>query len=286
MTLTRRRFLKVALGSAAAVSLGGGLYVSQIEPEWVEITQIHFTLPRLDRVFEGFRILHMTDFHVDNRFMNRERLMSIIDLALTQPADMILVTGDFVTDGVSPEIQAALTDAFSRLSAPYGKFYVTGNHDHWSGVNNVRAAVNPAGMIEVKNTAVPIQRGEKQFYLAGVGDVWEALDDMPQTLASFPENAPAILMAHEPDYADTAALTGRFDLQLSGHSHGGQVNLPGFGPLILPRWGRIYHTGQYQVGRMIQYTNRGLGVLSGNGWMPPIRFNCRPEIAIITLHAP
>ncbi len=86
-------------------------------------------------------------------------------------------------------------------------------------------------------------------------------------------------MAHEPDYADTSAATGRFDLQLSGHSHGGQVIIPFLEPVVLPDYARQYPVGRYQVGAMVQYTNRGLGMIS-----PHVRFNCRPEIALFTLH--
>jgi uncharacterized protein len=89
------------------------------------------------------------------------------------------------------------------------------------------------------------------------------------------------LLAHEPDYADISAATGRFDLQISGHSHGGQVIIPFIGPLVVPAYGEKYPLGQYQVGNMIQYTNRGVGTIN-----PAVRFNCRPEITIFTLRAP
>jgi predicted MPP superfamily phosphohydrolase len=88
-----------------------------------------------------------------------------------------------------------------------------------------------------------------------------------------------VLLAHEPDFADTSAATGRFALQISGHSHGGQVRLP-FMRLVLPQLGEKYPMGLYQVGGMYQYTNRGLGMVS-----PRVRFNCRPEITILTLQA-
>ena len=84
-----------------------------------------------------------------------------------------------------------------------------------------------------------------------------------------------------PDYADISANAGRFDLQLSGHSHGGQVNLPFLGPPVLPLYGRKYPKGLYQVRNMFQYTNRGVGVIP-----PSVRFNCRPEITALTLFAP
>jgi predicted MPP superfamily phosphohydrolase len=92
-----------------------------------------------------------------------------------------------------------------------------------------------------------------------------------------PEQGAAILLVHEPDFADVAAKAQRFDLQLSGHSHGGQVRLPWLGALRLPPLGRKYSCGLYRVGEMWQYTTRGLGMKP-----PQVRLNCRPEITMIT----
>jgi predicted MPP superfamily phosphohydrolase len=95
-----------------------------------------------------------------------------------------------------------------------------------------------------------------------------------------PADGAALLLAHEPDFADTSAATGRFDLQLSGHSHGGQVRVPLVGAPRLPPLGRKYPIGVYQVGSMLQYTSRGVGMIP-----PRVRFCCRPEIALLTLAA-
>ena len=92
------------------------------------------------------------------------------------------------------------------------------------------------------------------------------------------DESAAILLAHEPDFADLSSKTGRFDLQLSGHSHGGQVVVPFYGPLVLPYLGQKYPSGLYQVGEMLQYTNRGVGMIE-----PAVRFNCPPEITVFHL---
>ena len=99
-------------------------------------------------------------------------------------------------------------------------------------------------------------------------------------LARLPRTGAALLLAHEPDFADITPPPGRFDLQLSGHSHGGQVVIPFLGPPTLPEIGEKYPSGRYQVGGMIQYTNRGVGMVR-----PHVRLNCRPEITLLTLHA-
>jgi predicted MPP superfamily phosphohydrolase len=104
-------------------------------------------------------------------------------------------------------------------------------------------------------------------------------DDLQPILTKMGAAQGAILLAHEPDFADTSAATGKFDLQLSGHSHGGQVHIPGF-KRIAPPLGQKYLAGQYQVQQMIQYTSRGLGLVT-----PRVRFNCRPELTVITLRS-
>ncbi len=101
---------------------------------------------------------------------------------------------------------------------------------------------------------------------------------LDKVLEALPEEGAAILLAHEPDFADESAATGRFDLQLSGHSHGGQVAIPFLGPLRLPLMGRKYPLGLYKVGRMTLYTNRGIGTVG-----LPVRFFARPEITVLTL---
>jgi predicted MPP superfamily phosphohydrolase len=112
-----------------------------------------------------------------------------------------------------------------------------------------------------------------------VDDIWEGDVRLEEVIAQLDDHSAAILMAHEPDYADTSAAAGKFDLQLSGHTHGGQIAIPFLGPPILPYLGRKYHTGLYKVGDMFQYTNRGVGMAR-----LPLRFNCRPEITVFVLN--
>jgi predicted MPP superfamily phosphohydrolase len=115
--------------------------------------------------------------------------------------------------------------------------------------------------------------------LVGLDDVWERKHDLRAALAGVPDDECKLLLVHEPDYADEAAHYP-VDLQLSGHSHGGQINLPGYGRPVLPYLGQKYPAGLYQVGLMALYTNRGIGVIS-----PPVRFNCPPEVTLLTLRA-
>lgn len=286
MSLSRRKFLTAAAAGLSVLGGGGLLYSSRLEPYWIEITQLSLTLPRLDRAFDGYRLMQISDIHLDGRFMDREHLLESIALARTQQVDAIVLTGDYVTDHINDDVVRILVEAFSGLSAPDGIYAVMGNHDYWTDANAVRRALASGGVIELSNRVHTICRGSAALHICGVDDIWERHHRFDQLLAQLPEEGAAILLAHEPDYADTSSAVGRFDLQLSGHSHGGQINIPLVGPLVLPWLGRKYHTGLYQVGTMFQYTNRGLGALQADFNFPAMRFNCRPEISLITLNAP
>lgn len=280
--ITRRRLLGAALGTALAAPVAGAAgygYVREIEPDWVAVERIDLPLPRLHRAFEGYRIIQISDLHMDS-WMTPDRLRDVVGRINALAPDLIAITGDFVThqpiaphlDGLVPELR--------RLAARDGVFGVLGNHDHWTDPTVVRAALRAAGVTELRNAARAIRRGDATLHLSGVDDHWIGAADLEPLLDRLPTDAGAILLAHEPDFAERSAPTGRFDLQLSGHSHGGQMNLPIIGAPILPPLGRKYPRGRYQIGAMIQYTNRGLGMVRPYG-----RFNCRPEITLLTLHA-
>jgi predicted MPP superfamily phosphohydrolase len=153
-----------------------------------------------------------------------------------------------------------------------------GNHDHWTDADAVAGALTDAGITVLRNAAREVADG---LWVAAVDDVWERYADLEKALEGVPAGATVVLLAHEPDYADEVAADGRVSLQLSGHSHGGQVRLPFAGPLVLPYLGRKYPAGLYRVGEMWLYVNRGVGLVS-----PAVRFNCRPEVTVLRLRVP
>ncbi len=171
-------------------------------------------------------------------------------------------------------------EAVRPLSAPLGVFGVRGNHDWYRGVEPVTEIASAAGIRMLVNASVAVQRGGESLYLASVDDLYGQHHDLGRALAGVPRGAAVILLAHEPDFADTAALDDRIVLQLSGHSHGGQVRIPLLDATWLPRYGQKYPAGLYQVGGLQLYTNRGIGVVG-----PAIRFNCRPEVTLFTLRS-
>jgi predicted MPP superfamily phosphohydrolase len=144
----------------------------------------------------------------------------------------------------------------------------------------VEQSLSEAGVTVLRNSVRTIQRGKSQLHLAGLDDVSQNMDRLDTLLKALPEDGAAILLVHEPDFADVAAAAQRFDLQISGHSHGGQIVLPFIGPPILPEMGKKYPSGLYNINNMLLYTNRGVGVTTVNA-----RFNCRPEITVFTLEA-
>jgi predicted MPP superfamily phosphohydrolase len=280
---TRRQFLKTTLVAAlgtTGLGAAGITYAHAIEPARVEVNRIRLRLPRLAPEFDGFRLAQISDLHMDRTWMSDERLTALIRRVNDQQPDAVAITGDFVTAEAEP-FADALVEALRTLNPHEAAVAILGNHDHWTNAAVIRDVIRRSGLTDVNNGVHTLRRGKAKLHLAGVDDVWEKQDRLDLVLQTLPDEGAAILLAHEPDYADTSAQTGRFDLQLSGHSHGGQFILPFFGPIVLPYLAFKYPVGQYQVGPMIQYTNRGLGMVH-----PQIRLNCPPEITVFTLEAP
>ncbi len=281
--ISRRKFLKLSAAgafAAAGTSVGGYAYARDVEPRWLDVNPIALRLPRLARAFDGYRLVQISDIHMGTG-MTPEHLAAIADLINQQNPDAVAITGDFVTYGDLSRLAPGLITGLSRLQAVDGVYAVLGNHDHWTDANFVRGILAQSSVADVSNGVRTIARGGDSLHIAGVDDYWERQDRLDDVLAALPADGAALLLAHEPDYADISAPTGRFDLQLSGHSHGGQVIIPFLGPIVTPRYGEKYPLGRYQVGEMIQYTNRGVGTVN-----PAVRFNCRPEITVFTLEAP
>ncbi len=271
-----RRLAKAAFGGAL-VAAAGLVYAREVEPRRLEVTSVAPVLPRLEKEFDGYRIVQIGDIHLED-WTRPRRLNRIVDLVNDQRADLVVITGDFLSYSVDPGVPGRLTGALGRLKARDGVLAVMGNHDYLTDVETVRRCLREAGIPELRNEVHTIERGGAALHVAGIDDVMEGRSRLDLVLEELPEAGAAILLAHEPDFADVSAATGRFGLQLSGHSHGGQVRLPFLGPLILPPHAQRYTGGLYEVGDMLQYTNRGLGFVDAR-----IRFLCRPEVTGLTL---
>lgn len=252
------------------------LYAARVEPGWLAIERVRLSLPRLPKAFAGYTIAQLSDLHL-GPYVSSEEVRAAVDAANSLEPNIIVVTGDFVSRLAHGEADM-IVDELTRLSAREGVFAILGNHDWWTGAEVVSEAVRRAGLTLLRNANVRLNQSGETLYLAGVDDVWEKHADLSLALSGVPDNAPAIVLAHEPDYADTVAEDKRAIVQLSGHSHGGQVRLPFIGALAVPYLANKYPIGLRWVGGMQVYTNRGIGVVA-----PPVRFNCRPEVTLFTL---
>lgn len=284
---TRRDFLKlikVGIVDIALLTLGGLGYSYLVEPGRVVVESVNLILQRLPKVFSGIRVAQISDIHMGG-WMNKERFQQVADMIADQKPDILLLTGDYLIGHDFDEKSAGYLDELVEILGPLTKsipsFGILGNHDYWTNVDAARRMLNSSNITDLTNTVFTISQGDEKLHLCGVDDVWMGNVRLDAVIDKLPNNGFAILLAHEPDFADESALSGRFDLQVSGHSHGGQIVIPFFGPPILPYLGRKYPSGLYQVGDMFQYTNRGVGMAR-----LPIRLNCPPEITVFTLESP
>ncbi|MBZ0301815.1 MAG: metallophosphoesterase [Anaerolineae bacterium] len=271
--LTKNRLLWLA-----GLSLSVFTYARWVEPRWLAVREVRLKLPRLPEAFHDYRIVHLSDLHL-GWGLDRSRLQGAVDLVnLIQP-DLVAITGDFI-DRTAGEVIDDLIGPLRQLQSRDATVAVMGNHDYYHGVNGVRRALKASGILDVSNRVHTLERDGALLHIAGVDDVAWHHDSLDAVLDALPDSGPALLLAHEPDFADLSAATGRFDLQLSGHSHGGQVRLPLIGMPVLPSHGQRYPSGWYQVGDMQLYTNRGLGTIA-----PHIRLGARPELTVLMLES-
>jgi predicted MPP superfamily phosphohydrolase len=253
-------------------ALGGAGYSTLVEPYWLALRQVDVPIPDLPTNLNGFTIVQLSDLH-RGPVMTQEDITQAVELALRQEADLIVLTGDYVSS--SADYAPSCAEALSPLVASGGVLACLGNHDHWTNAAAVTGALTDVGITVLRNAAREVA---DELWVAAVDDVWEEHADLDKALERVPAGATVVLLAHEPDYADEIATDGRVSLQLSGHSHGGQVRLPFAEPLALPYLAQKYHSGQYRVDDMWLYVNRGVGMIR-----PAVRFNCRPEVTLLTL---
>lgn len=274
----RRSFLKMfgytALGSGVA-ALSTYQYSLRLETLWLELEKVTIPVKDLGPSFDGFKIALLSDFHLYPH-TQIELIQRAVSMTNDLKPDLVALLGDYVLSDVDSIFE--LAPALSRLNARDGVFSVLGNHDHWQGGKTVQKGLEESGLPVLNNSGLTLNRGQERLYLAGLDDGWVRRSNLSRALEKQPPDVPTVLLMHEPDFANAFSSDGRISVQLSSHSHGGQVRLPGLGAPVLPPYGRKYDQGLYRVGEMWLYTNRGIGVTN-----PPVRFNCRPEVTEVTL---
>ncbi len=275
-SISRRQFLKLSgLALASGVILSTTSLALANQSGELSVERVQLPVPGLPSAFEGLTIAQLSDIHL-LPLTQPEFIRSVADVANSLHPDLILLTGDYVWHDVGAMDE--LAPILAGLQAREGVYGILGNHDYWLDVRAVKDGFRQAQVPLLVNQHVVLSRGGQHLVLVGLDDGWAGHPDMERALEGAPRNALILLMLHEPDLADRYVGRARIALQMSGHSHGGQVRIPGHGALVLPYLGRKYDMGLYQVGGSWVYTNRGLGEID-----VPLRIHCAPELTLFTL---
>lgn len=272
--MDRRKFFKfagiTALGSATAT----GVYPF-LEAKWCRLTRHTIVLPNLQPTFRGMTIALISDVH-HGPFVPLSYVRDIVQIANSLKPDIVLLTGDYVSH--HPRYIEPGIAVLGQLQAQIGRFAVLGNHDHWESAPITRQALTEVGIELIDNAGMWLDRRGDRLRVCGVGDLWTDRQNPQAALGDATTLDAVIMLSHNPDYAEVLR-DRRVGLMLSGHTHGGQVVIPGFGAPIVPsRYGQKYLRGLVQGPRCQVFVTRGVGTAG-----PPVRFLCRPEIVHITL---
>ncbi|QIF03049.1 metallophosphoesterase [Roseimicrobium sp. ORNL1] len=294
--LSRRRFLGQSAATLAAgwastataeeldgefesgsIDLSPGQRVKETGPR---VVRVSVELPHLPPAMDGFRIAQISDLHLEP-YTTPRQIARVVKLCNSLQPDLVAMTGDFVTYNARPAVQ--LAEILSELKATYGVYASLGNHDFQSGHEHVVYALEQQKIPVLRNVCRTIHTDKGDLHLAGMDSRYVSSPNLRSTLESWRENQPLVMMMHEPDVADDLADAKLHALQLSGHTHGGQLVFMGMQPSIHRRakWGKKYLAGAYNVGTVRLYVNRGIGTVG-----VPLRVQCPPEVTEITLRSP
>jgi hypothetical protein len=269
-----------AAGVAVGAAAGAAVWAGWIEPRRLRVRHVELRLPRWPAAWDGFRLALISDLHAGAPHVGLERVADVVARTNAEGPDLVALLGDYVDPKVafgtelSPE---AVAERLSALRAPLGVAAVLGNHDWLTDGPRVAAALARFGVRVLENEPVRIRRAPTELWVAGVADANERRADIVDALRGVPNDAATILLSHDPDVfprvPDTVALT------LSGHTHGGQVNLPAARAKVIPsRFGTRYSDGHViERGRHL-FISRGIGTSR-----LPIRFGAPPEVIVLTL---
>lgn len=280
----RRSFLKRLFGSIVGVfGLSGGTYyyAKHIEPAMLSVNYETITSTKLAPAFSNVKILQFSDTHLGFHYTTQQ-FQALMDKITQEEPDLILFTGDLVDapNQVSFKLLKETTEMLGSLHAPLGKYWIYGNHDHGGyGTEKIAKAMSDGGFTLLQNSHVSINKDKDSFTLAGLDDVLLGKPNLSEALKGSNPKLFTLLMCHEPDYA-TQVQQFPVDVQLSGHSHGGQIQVPFLGYLVTPPMAQYYVEGWHQLGTqpLSLYVSRGIGTTR-----MPYRFMCKPEITVHTL---
>jgi hypothetical protein len=270
---SRRDFLKSSLFGSLGLFTTYPVFIER----YVVLTNTYrVPVPNLPEAFSGFRIVHLTDLHY-GFLMPLTLIEHIVERANRLAPDVIVCTGDYVHEKNSSNQIDAIWPVLGKLKANSGVYSVLGNHDHWAGTARSDYWLKRTGQ-DLRHKVARIERNGQFLSLAGAGDLWQDHRNLDNLLRAVPDSECRIVLAHNPDTADTK-YSARVDLMLCGHTHGGQINIPFIGRPVLPVKNKNYTSGLKSSRR-----GRPVFISRGIGWtIYPVRFNCYPEIAVLEL---
>ena len=237
----------------------------------IEVTRHEVFIDDLPASFDGYRIAFLTDTHIVS-FMRERFYREVVAQAMRFEPDAVILGGDFVTFGRDIPLMA---DILGQLRGKDGVFAILGNHDYWAGAERIVDLLTSRGVQFVTNRSVVLSKGNDRLHLLGIDEMYRGTPDVAAAFAGV--DGPSVGVSHHPDIIDLVDAR-RIDLLLCGHTHGGQIRFPFFGPVVVPS----VHEGQYAAGfhrvrGVLMYVSRGVGAV------PPLRILCRPEVATFVL---
>lgn len=276
------RWVSPAWLASACVVVLLGLWGFAIEPAGLRNEDHVLVVPGWPVGCDGMRVAVIADLHVGSPWNGVDKLERVMDLTLAAEPDLVLLAGDYVIHGVVGgrfEAPEEIARRLARLHAPLGVWAVLGNHDWWLGGERVRAALEHHGIPVIDNASTEISAGSCSFWLTGIGDLWEGAPDVDVALAGVPIDAAVIAFTHNPDiFVD---LPERISLTIAAHTHGGQVDLPVLGRLVVPsQFGERFAAGHVIEGGRNLFVSTGLGTS-----ILPVRFRVPPEVSVLTLRS-
>jgi predicted MPP superfamily phosphohydrolase len=258
-------------GTAGGVALLAGADAVGGRPRVKRRTvRVEGLAPELD----GYRIGQLSDVHCGPNVSEATVGRWVARLNRLE-LDLVAVTGDLITHG--SEYVEAVARALGGLRARDGAYACMGNHDYFTDGEHLVGALERRGLTVLRNRGVVLARGGARLFVAGVDDTWTSRANVARALAGRPEGVPTVLLAHDPDLFPQAEARG-VELTLSGHTHGGQLAVPGVRPLSLARLMTRWTHGMFRRGRSFLYVNRGAGTTG-----PPVRLGASPELTVLTL---
>jgi len=270
-SLRKRVLSGLIMGVGALVAA----YAFLIEPHWVDWSEEELQIPQLPASLDGLRVCHLSDLHVgipgSGAFLRR-----VLDECVSHQPDLIVITGDLL-NGRLREIPSCAS-LLGRLKAPCGVFAILGGHDYRHDPDRLVRSLGAVGVRVLRNEAVRIGPEEPALWLVGLDENSGCCRaNLPEAMKRVPVGAPTLLLMHSPDSIPEVSACG-VNVALAGHTHGGQVCLPFYGPILtMSRFGRRYARGRRRVRDTILYVSRGIGSHDH------IRFLARPEVPLFTL---